>query len=68
MDDLDLCFMPATALASAIRAKQVSPVEVVNTVLTRIESLEPELNAFATLTAELALDAIVSLVATEDDR
>ncbi len=57
MNDLDLCYMPATDLALAIKAKKVSPVEVVNAVLARIESLEPKLNAFATLTPDLALDA-----------
>lgn len=57
MDDLDLCFMPATELASAIKAKEVSPVEVTEAVLARIEALEPKLNAFATFTPDLALDA-----------
>ncbi len=57
MGDLDLCFMPATELVSAIKAKKVSPVEVVSAVLARIDALDPELNAFATLTPELALDA-----------
>lgn len=60
MNDLDLCFMPATELAAAIRAKTVSPVEVVTAVLARIEALEPHLNAFATLTPERALDAAKS--------
>ena len=59
MDDLDLCFMPATELASAIKAKKVSPVEVTRAVIARIEALEPKLNAFATFTPELALDAAV---------
>ena len=57
MGDLDLCFMPATELVSAIKAKKVSPVEVVSAVLARIDALDPELNAFATLTPELALEA-----------
>jgi len=57
MDALDLCYMPATELAAAIRAKDVSPVEVVIAILARIDSLEPQLNAFATLTPELALDS-----------
>ncbi|MCZ6618222.1 MAG: amidase family protein [Gammaproteobacteria bacterium] len=57
MDNLDLCFMSATELASAIKAKKVSPVEVTEAVIARIEALEPKLNAFATFTPELALDA-----------
>ena len=32
----DLCFMPATVVAAAIRAKKVSPVEVINAVYARI--------------------------------
>ncbi|MEJ2131941.1 MAG: amidase family protein [Gammaproteobacteria bacterium] len=39
-----------------IRDKDVSPVEVIDTVLARIERLEPKINAFATLTAEQARD------------
>jgi aspartyl-tRNA(Asn)/glutamyl-tRNA(Gln) amidotransferase subunit A len=53
----DLCFLPATDLAAAIRAKTVSPVEVIETVLRRIERVEPKVNAFATLAADQAMDA-----------
>jgi aspartyl-tRNA(Asn)/glutamyl-tRNA(Gln) amidotransferase subunit A len=53
----DLCFLPATDLAAAIRAKTVSPVEAIETVLRRIERLEPVVNAFATLAADQAMDA-----------
>jgi len=38
-----------------IRAKQVSPVEVVEAALARLERLEPSLNAFVTVTPKLAL-------------
>ena len=55
MNDLDLCFMPATALADTVRAKTVSPVEVVSTVWAQVKALEPKLNAFATFTPERAL-------------
>ncbi len=51
----DLAFMSATDLAAAIRARHVSPVEVIGAVLDRIESLNPRLNAYCTLTAEGAL-------------
>lgn len=57
MDKTDLCFMPATELADAIRAKMVSPSEVTATVLERIAALEPRLNAFAHLAAEQAMAA-----------
>jgi aspartyl-tRNA(Asn)/glutamyl-tRNA(Gln) amidotransferase subunit A len=57
MSDTDLCYMPATDLAVAIRTKQVSPVEVINAVLARIEQLNPRLNAFCLVTADTARQA-----------
>ncbi|MCY4504255.1 MAG: amidase family protein, partial [Alphaproteobacteria bacterium] len=57
MNEEDLCFTPATALAAAVAARELSPVEIVDTVLARIERLEPRINAFATLTADRARDA-----------
>ena len=53
----DLCFTPATELAPLIRRKELSPVELIDAVLARIEACEPRINAFATLTAERARDA-----------
>ena len=53
----DLCFTPATELAPLIRSKALSPVELIDAVLARIEACEPRINAFATLTAERARDA-----------
>ncbi len=50
----DLCWLPATDLSTLIRAKQVSPVEVAEAILARVEHLNPVLNAFCTLTADLA--------------
>nr|MBA2447475.1 amidase [Chloroflexota bacterium] len=49
-----LCFMPATDLAAKIRAKEISPVEVVEAVLRRLEALNPRLNAFTLIQAEEA--------------
>ncbi|MCC4314026.1 amidase [Streptomyces malaysiensis] len=43
-----------TAAADAIRAGRLSPVELVDSVLERVERLEPHLNAYATVTAERA--------------
>ncbi len=54
MDATELCYTPATELATAIRSKQVSPVEVVDAVLARIERLNPKLNAYCTITAAAA--------------
>ena len=50
----DLCFTPATELAQLIQSKALSPVELIDAVLARIEACEPRINAFATLTAERA--------------
>jgi aspartyl-tRNA(Asn)/glutamyl-tRNA(Gln) amidotransferase subunit A len=50
----ELSWLPATTLAGMIRRKKVSPVEVVNAILGRIEALNPVLNAFVTLTADQA--------------
>jgi aspartyl-tRNA(Asn)/glutamyl-tRNA(Gln) amidotransferase subunit A len=53
----DLCWLSALELAAQIRAKKISPVEVVDAVLARIERANPRLNAFCTLTADEARDA-----------
>ena len=53
----DLCFKPATELSPLIRRKELSPVELIEAVLARIEACEPRINAFATLTAERAREA-----------
>jgi len=57
MSDTDLCYMPASDLAAAVRMKQVSPVEVVNAILSRIEQVNPRLNAFCLVTADAARQA-----------
>ncbi|MFF1378803.1 amidase [Streptomyces sp. NPDC058308] len=46
-----------TAAAHQIRTRQLSPVELVDSVLERIEQTEPDLNAYVTVTAERARDA-----------
>ncbi len=53
----DLAFTPATELVALIRDKKLSPVELTRAVLERIERLNPKLNAFVTVTADLAMDA-----------
>lgn len=56
MDTTELCFTPATELATAIRARQLSPVELLDAVLSRIEALNPQLEAFLAVDAERARD------------
>jgi aspartyl-tRNA(Asn)/glutamyl-tRNA(Gln) amidotransferase subunit A len=53
----ELGFLPATQLAELIRTKQLSPVEYTRSLLQRIETLEPEINAFVHLAADQAMDA-----------
>lgn len=55
ISDDSLFFTPATELAGLIRARQLSPVELVTAVLARAERLQPTLNCFITLTPERAL-------------
>ncbi len=50
----EICEMSAVDLAVQLRAKHVSPVEVVDAVLARMERLEPHLHAFCTPTPDLA--------------
>ena len=57
MPNTDLCYMSALELAAAIRTKKVSPVEMIDSVLTRIEQLNPKLNAFCLVTADAARQA-----------
>src|SRR3989442_9971965 len=54
MADARLAWLPATELAALIRKRQVSPVEVIGAVLDRIDTINPRLNAFVTLTDEQA--------------
>ncbi|MET7897994.1 amidase [Streptomyces mirabilis] len=45
------------AAADAIRARKLSPVELVDSVLDRVEKVEPHLEAYVTVTAERARQA-----------
>ena len=53
--DLDLDFAPAHELAALVRSRELSPVELMERSLARIEALNPSLNAFVQLDAEGAL-------------
>lgn len=57
MNDADLCFTPATELSRLIRAKALSPVEVVRAAVARAEALNPALNALCTPTYDAAMEA-----------
>lgn len=56
MTDQNICKMDAVSIAAAVREKQLSPVEVIEAFLTRMDALEPQLHAFCTPTPELAIE------------
>ncbi len=51
----DLHYATLLEVASAIRSRKVSPVELAHAMLDRIARLDPALHSYATVTAELAL-------------
>ena len=53
-DANEICRMDTVTLAGRIKAKELSPVEVVDAVLARLERLDPVLHAFTTVTADQA--------------
>ena len=55
--DTPLYYQDATALATLIRTRQVTPREVVQAHLDRISAVNPQLNALVTLLADEALQA-----------
>ena len=52
---------PAVELAKLIRNRDLSPVELIETNLNRIDSVKPLLNAFVALRAEEALEEAKAL-------
>ena len=54
MDTEDICYMPAVELREHFRSDRLSPVEVTDAVLDRIDRLNPELTAFITVTHDRA--------------
>jgi aspartyl-tRNA(Asn)/glutamyl-tRNA(Gln) amidotransferase subunit A len=53
----DFNFMTAMEMRRLIKAKQASPVEIAESTLRRVEATQDSLNAFVTITHDLALDA-----------
>jgi amidase len=51
----DLAFTPAVHLGRLYRARRVSPLEVMEAVLARIDAVNPQVNAFVTLARDAAL-------------
>jgi aspartyl-tRNA(Asn)/glutamyl-tRNA(Gln) amidotransferase subunit A len=55
MTDTDLAFASIQEVSSLFHKRKLSPVEVSKLMLSRIEQLNPKLNVYITVTAELAL-------------
>ena len=53
----ELHWMPATDIAAAVRTKQLSPVEITEALLRRIERLNPALNAYVLVTGDMAMES-----------
>src|SRR5258708_1945311 len=51
----DVLYLPVTELAKRVRQKQLSPVELTEAYLERSRTIGPRLNAYATLTPDLAM-------------
>ena len=54
MDTLEICYMGAGDLSKLVQSKEISPVEIIEAHLTRIDATEPVLNSFITLLADQA--------------
>ncbi len=56
MDRIDITSLTLVDAAALIRKKQISPVELTEACLRRIEGLDGELNCFITVTSDLAME------------
>ena len=54
MDDRDLMFTPLSQLADRLRSRKLSPIDLVEASLNRLETLGPRFNAVVTLMGESA--------------
>jgi len=52
----DLCFRPVTELSDLIRHRKLSPVELTQAYLDRIRRYAGEMNAFVTVTDDIAME------------
>lgn len=53
----DLCFTPAVELREMLGKKAISPVELIQAFLERIDRINPVINAYCTLVPDMALEA-----------
>lgn len=57
IDDTELCYLPALEVAARIRRQELSPVEVCEAALARVQAIDDRVHAFVTLDADGALAA-----------
>ena len=57
MDQRDIPFLPVSELSRLIESREVSPVEVTQAYLDRIDELDFKFNAYLTVTRREALEA-----------
>ena len=57
MTDQELAFTPAYELVKLVAGKKVSPVELTRLFLERIDRIDPQLNAYLTVTADEAMES-----------
>jgi len=55
MKNQDICWISASDLAQAIKKKKLSPVEIVKSLLERVNNVNPKINAYVTIVADSAL-------------
>ena len=57
VDELEICYMSAGELGPLVKQREISPVEIIEAHLSRIQRTEPTLNSFITLLPDEALAA-----------
>ena len=57
MDKSELPFLSASEVSGLIASREVSPVEVTEAYIDRIDSLDFKFNSYLTVTREMAMDA-----------
>jgi aspartyl-tRNA(Asn)/glutamyl-tRNA(Gln) amidotransferase subunit A len=60
-DDSDICLRPLSEVSELVRSRELSPVELTEATLRRIERLNPELNCYLSVAGELALSRAAHL-------
>ena len=54
MNKEDICFMSASEMAGKIKSQELTSQEITDTIIDRIEKINPIINAYCTPTFELA--------------